>query len=85
MFKNLNMDSERIPRSLLRGLASELQQIDILLAWKIPCTLMQGASIFIIKKGASLYGLAFLVNFTINFSNPMDLPPFLQKCQRRRG
>jgi hypothetical protein len=39
----LNMDSERIPRSLLRGLASELQ-IDIFLAWKIPCTLVQGAS-----------------------------------------
>jgi hypothetical protein len=39
------MDSERIPRSLLRGLASELQQIDIFLAWKIPCTLVQGASI----------------------------------------
>jgi len=40
------MDSERIPRSLLRGLASELQSIDIFLAWKIPCTLVQGASIF---------------------------------------
>ena len=39
------MDSERIPSSLLRGLASELQQIDIFLAWKIPCTLVQGASI----------------------------------------
>jgi hypothetical protein len=38
------MDSERIPRSLLRGLASELQQIDIFLAWKIPCTKVQGAS-----------------------------------------
>jgi len=39
-----NMDSERIPRSLLRGLASELQSMDIFLAWKIPCTLVQGAS-----------------------------------------
>jgi hypothetical protein len=39
------MDSERIPRSLLRGLAGELQQINIFLAWKIPCTLVQGASI----------------------------------------
>jgi len=46
------MDSELILRSLLRGLASELQQTDIFLAWKIPCTastelaevLRQGAS-----------------------------------------
>jgi predicted Zn-dependent protease len=29
---------------LLRGLASELQQINIFLAWKIPCTLVQEAS-----------------------------------------
>jgi hypothetical protein len=36
------MDSERIPRSLLRGLASELQSMDIFFAWKIPCTLVQG-------------------------------------------
>jgi hypothetical protein len=35
------MDSERIPRSFLRGLASELQPIDIFLAWKIPCTLVR--------------------------------------------
>ncbi len=41
----LNMDSERIPRSLLRGLASELPKIIGYLAWKIPCTLVQGASI----------------------------------------
>jgi len=41
----LNRNSERIPRSLLRGLASELQQITPFLAWKIPCTLVQGASI----------------------------------------
>ena len=46
----LNRDSERIPRSLLRGLASELQIIDIYLAWKIPCTLVQGASILRIKN-----------------------------------
>ncbi len=41
----LNMDSERIPRSLLRGLASELPKIIGYLAGKIPCTLVQGASI----------------------------------------
>ena len=39
------MNSERIPRSLLRGLASELQQLNLYLTWKIPCTLVQGASI----------------------------------------
>jgi len=44
-FVHLNRNSERIPRSLLRGLASELQQINPFLAWKIPCTLVQGASI----------------------------------------
>src|SRR4030042_6889867 len=44
-FDHLNRNSERIPRSLLRGLASELQQINPFLAWKIPCTLVQGASI----------------------------------------
>ncbi len=38
------MDSERIPRSLLRGLASELPKMTGYLAWKIPCTLVQGAS-----------------------------------------
>jgi len=45
MKHKLNRNSERIPRSLLRGLASELQQINPFLAWKIPCTLVQGASI----------------------------------------
>ncbi len=37
----LNMDSERIPRSLRRGLASELQRIIDYLAWKIPCLLVR--------------------------------------------
>jgi hypothetical protein len=42
------MDSERIPRSLLRGLVSEQQSIDISLALKLPCPLMKGASIGIL-------------------------------------
>ncbi len=41
----LNMDSERIPRSLRRGLANELQRIIDYLAGKIPRTLVPGASI----------------------------------------
>jgi hypothetical protein len=35
--RGLNMNSERIPRSLLRGLASELQSMDIFFAWMIHC------------------------------------------------
>jgi len=54
------MDSERIPRSLLRGLASELQSIDIFLAWKIPCTLVQG-----------IFHLGFLIILFINFLMPL--------------
>jgi hypothetical protein len=40
------MNCERIPGSLLRGLASEIQKINHYLSWKIPCTLtlVQGAS-----------------------------------------
>jgi hypothetical protein len=57
------MESERIPRSLLRGLASELQSMDIFLAWKIPCTLVQGASIFVAlysKRSVQLISHRFL-------------------------
>ena len=41
----MNRESERIPRSLLRGLASELQISDIDLARKSPRTFVEGDSI----------------------------------------
>jgi hypothetical protein len=44
----LNMDSERIPRQA-NGVTAWVSErttiIDTFLAWKIPCTLVQGASI----------------------------------------
>jgi hypothetical protein len=60
------MDSERIPHGSLRGLMSELQQIDIFLAWKIPCTLVQGASIKGFYRPSCILYRAFCIQKFIN-------------------
>jgi hypothetical protein len=40
-----DIDSERIPHILLRGIVSDYKTIEIYLAWKIPCAFEQRDSI----------------------------------------